>query len=226
MHTEVGTQTAAAQPSSGDDLSTINKALQISEMHCQTPRTISLDAMVPTPARVAPPCVPSPVSVVLPNASSEITDTLENQVATLQATVCQNEERIAVLENHITRISGIACQDGTDHDLNILGVSQLEDRIQEDAAKIEERLSSLESTAKCGAKPEEFYIGADAATFSGAAALDVVDEEECLAEPGLCKANETEAQEPSTAAQYSGLNRIVNSSIMQTLDSFIDLMTP
>ena len=178
---EVGTQTAAAQPSSGDDLATINKALQIIKMHCQKPRTISLDAMVPTPARVAPPCVPSPVSVVLPNASSEIIDTLENQVATLQATVCQNEERIAVLENHITRISGIVRQDGTDHDLIILGVSQLEDRIQEDAMKVEERPTSLESAATCGSKPEEFYIGADAAIVSGAAALDVVDEEECLA---------------------------------------------
>ena len=51
---EVGTQTAAGQPSNADYLATINKALQIIELHCQKPRTISLDAMVPTPASVAP----------------------------------------------------------------------------------------------------------------------------------------------------------------------------
>ena len=46
-----------------------------------------------------------------------------------------------------------------------------------------------------------------------------------LAEPGLCKAIDTEEPEPLTAAQYSELNRIINSSKMQTLDSFIDPFT-
>ena len=63
LETEVVTQTAAGQPSNADYLATINKALQIIELHCQKPRMISLDAMVPAPASVAPPSVPAPVTV-------------------------------------------------------------------------------------------------------------------------------------------------------------------
>ena len=59
---------------------------------------ISLDAMVPAPASVAPPSVPTPVSVELTNTAFENNDYLKKQVATLQATVCHNEERIAILE--------------------------------------------------------------------------------------------------------------------------------
>ena len=45
-----------------------------------------------------------------------------------------------------------------------------------------------------------------------------------MAEPGLCKAIDTEELEPFTAAQYRELNRIINSSLMQTLDTFTDLI--
>lgn len=213
LETEVVTQTAAGQPSNADYLATINKALQIIELHCQKPRMISLDAMVPAPASVAPPSVPTPVSVELTNTSSENNDILKKQVATLQATVCQSEERIAILENHITRISGTVCDDGTDHDFIILGISQLEDRILEDTMKIEERLTSLEKAATSGPKPEEFYIGADVG--SCAAALDAVDEEECFAGPGLEDIAATAALadnrdtfcEPFTATQAREFNR-------------------
>ena len=245
---EVGTQTAVCQSSSGDFLATINRALQIIELQCQKPRTISLDALVPTPANVTPPCVPVPASVVLPIASDEITDTLEKQIATLQATVCQSEERIAVLENHINRISATVCQNGTDHDLIILGISQLEDRIQEDVMTNEERLTSLEIAAKCGSKPEEFYIGADVDFF--AAALDDIDEEECLAVLGMedaplalkevsyygdytgeeftANTDDGEPTEeepvPFTAAQHIILDRDINATVMKILDPFIDMI--
>ena len=81
---------------------------------------------------------------------------------------------------------------------------------------IEERLTSLENAATCGSKPEELYIGAD---VSSATALDVVDEEECLAEPGLCKAIDTEELGALTAAQYQyiELHRIINSSFCKSL---------
>ena len=54
------------------------------------------------------------------------------------------ENVFAVLENNITRISATVCQNGTDHDLIILGVSQIENRIQEDVNKSEERFTALE----------------------------------------------------------------------------------
>ena len=55
--------------------------------------------------------------------------------------------------------------------------------------------------------------------------MDIIEEDAdvadvSLAEPGLCKAIGTEEHEPFTAAQYSELNRIINASIMQTLDPF------
>ena len=62
------------------------------------------------------------------------------------------------------------------------------------------------------------------APATGAAALDVVGEEEYLAEPGLCKANDIEELETFTVAQYGELNWIINSSLMQTLDTFTDLI--
>ena len=52
-----------------------------------------------------------------------------------------------------------------------------------------------------------------------AAALEVVDEEECLAEPGLYKA--IEELESFIAAQLSELNRILDTSMMQTLDGLL-----
>ena len=112
----------ADPPSSGQFLAAINGALHIIEFQCQKPdppptQTISLDALVPTPARVAQP-------IASADASAEIIDSLEKRIASLQTTVCQNSEHIAISENSITRLSATVCQNGTGHDLIILGACQ------------------------------------------------------------------------------------------------------
>ena len=80
-----------------------------------------------------------------------------------------------------------------DHDLIILGAIQLEKRV-----------FALENAAA-----------------SGAASLDVVDEEECLDEPGICKAIDTEELEPFTAAQHSEINRIFTNTFAGFIDQII-----
>ena len=114
-----------------------------------------------------------------------------------------------MLENHITRISDTVCQNGTDHDLIILGISQLEDRIQEDVTTNEERLTSLEeATIRSSATLCQYGNEIDIikATVCRDDTLDIIEEDAdaadvSLAEPGLCKAIDTEEHEPFTAAQ-------------------------
>jgi hypothetical protein len=88
----------ADPPSSGQFLAAIDRAPNIIELQCekqdpQPTRTISLDALVPTPVSVAQPNASA-------DASAEIIVSLEKRIASLQTTVCQNSKHIPIFENN------------------------------------------------------------------------------------------------------------------------------
>ena len=205
---DVGTQTATGQPSSADFLATINKALQIIEKHCQNPRTISLDALVPSPACDAPPCVPTlkekfcmptspllvvpsaPLLVDAPLALKEVSyyqdylPAATTEVATGNYYIGEEYigEDIAYSADFAALEERFARLD-TDHDLVILGNIQ-----------IEKRISALEK---------------DVSPF------------DTLAEPGPCEADD---KPPFNPAQLAALSKDINIAVLTHLDPLLDMI--